>query len=34
VSLRLARTLGGDLVHVPSPSGVRWRLTLPRVETL
>jgi two-component system NtrC family sensor kinase len=34
VSLRLARTLGGDLVHVPSSSGVRWRLTLPRVETL
>jgi two-component system, NtrC family, sensor kinase len=34
VSLRLARTLGGDLVHVPSPSGVRWRLTLPRAETL
>ncbi|MEO7985154.1 MAG: ATP-binding protein [Gemmatimonadales bacterium] len=31
VSLRLARTLGGDLVHLPSPRGARWRLTLPRV---
>lgn len=29
VSRRLARTLGGDLVHVPIPRGVRWRLTLP-----
>ena len=29
VSLRLARTLGGDLVHIPSPRGARWRLTLP-----
>jgi signal transduction histidine kinase len=29
VSLRLARTLGGDLVHVPSTQGASWRLTLP-----
>jgi signal transduction histidine kinase len=29
VSRRLARMLGGDLVHVPSQRGVRWRLTLP-----
>jgi signal transduction histidine kinase len=29
VSHRLARTLGGDLLHVPSPRGVRWRLILP-----
>jgi signal transduction histidine kinase len=29
VSRRLARTLGGDLVLVPSGRGVRWRLTLP-----
>jgi hypothetical protein len=28
----LARTLGGDLVHVPTPRGVRWRLTLPAAE--
>jgi signal transduction histidine kinase len=33
VSRRLARLLGGDLVHVPSERGARWRLTLPR-ETL
>jgi signal transduction histidine kinase len=32
VSRRLARTLGGDLVHVPSPQGVRWRLALPAAE--
>lgn len=32
VSRRLARTLGGDLVHVPSARGVRWRLTLPIEE--
>jgi signal transduction histidine kinase len=32
VSRRLARMLGGDLVHVPSPRGVRWRLTLPVEE--
>jgi signal transduction histidine kinase len=32
VSRRLARTLGGDLMHLPSPQGVRWRLTLPRAE--
>ncbi len=29
VSLRLARTLGGDLVHLPSAHGASWRLTLP-----
>jgi signal transduction histidine kinase len=29
VSRRLAQTLGGDLVRVPSQRGVRWRLTLP-----
>lgn len=29
VSRRLARSLGGDLVHVPSERGARWRLTLP-----
>jgi signal transduction histidine kinase len=33
VSRRLARLLGGDLIHVPSERGARWRLTLPR-ETL
>jgi signal transduction histidine kinase len=32
VSRRLARTLGGDLIHVPSEAGVRWRLTLPPAE--
>jgi signal transduction histidine kinase len=32
VSLRLARTLGGDLVHVPTERGVRWRLSLPLPE--
>jgi signal transduction histidine kinase len=32
VSRRLARMLGGDLVHVPSARGVRWRLTLPIEE--
>jgi two-component system NtrC family sensor kinase len=32
VSRRLARMLGGDLVHVPSARGVRWRLTLPVEE--
>jgi signal transduction histidine kinase len=32
VSRRLARTLGGDLLHVPSARGVRWRLTLPLEE--
>jgi signal transduction histidine kinase len=31
VSRRLARTLGGDLVHVESSRGVQWRLTLPAV---
>ena len=34
VSRRLARMLGGDLVHVPSARGVRWRLTLPLEETV
>jgi signal transduction histidine kinase len=29
VSRRLARALGGDLVHEPTPAGTRWRLTLP-----
>jgi signal transduction histidine kinase len=33
VSRRLARMLGGDLVHVPSERGVRWRLTLPGEES-
>jgi signal transduction histidine kinase len=33
VSRRLARTLGGDLVRMPSVRGVRWRLTLPQNET-
>ena len=28
VSRQLARMLGGDLVRMPSPRGVRWRLTL------
>lgn len=32
VSHRLARMLGGDLVHVPSARGARWRLTLPVEE--
>jgi signal transduction histidine kinase len=30
VSRRLARLLGGDLVHVPGERGAHWRLTLPR----
>jgi signal transduction histidine kinase len=34
VSRRLARMLGGDLIHVPSARGVRWRLTLPVEETV
>ncbi|HEY6948226.1 MAG TPA: ATP-binding protein, partial [Gemmatimonadales bacterium] len=29
VSRRLARGLGGDLEHLPSDAGTRWRLTLP-----
>lgn len=29
VSRQLARALGGDLDHVPSTQGTRWRLTLP-----
>jgi signal transduction histidine kinase len=32
VSRRLARALGGDLAHEPSPSGTRWRLTLPSAD--
>jgi signal transduction histidine kinase len=34
VSRQLARTLGGDLVRVPSHRGVRWRLTLPVSERM
>jgi signal transduction histidine kinase len=29
VSRRLAQTLGGELVYLPSERGTRWRLTLP-----
>jgi signal transduction histidine kinase len=32
VSRRLARTLGGELVYVPTAHGTRWRLTLPLLE--
>ncbi len=32
VSRRLARGLGGDLIHVPAERGARWRLTLPSAE--
>jgi signal transduction histidine kinase len=32
VSRRLARALGGDLAHEPTPTGTRWRLTLPAAE--
>jgi signal transduction histidine kinase len=32
VSRQLARMLGGDLVRVPTPRGVCWRLTLPEAE--
>jgi two-component system, NtrC family, sensor kinase len=34
VSRQLARMLGGDLVRMPSPRGVRWRLTLPVSERM
>ena len=34
VSRRLARALGGDLAHEPTPSGTRWRLTLPSSDLL
>jgi signal transduction histidine kinase len=34
VSRRLARTLGGDLMHVHTQRGVRWRLILPAVEAV
>jgi len=33
VSRRMARMLGGDLIRLPTPRGVRWRLTLPHAET-
>lgn len=33
VSRRLARTLGGELVYVPTALGTHWRLTLPLIET-
>jgi signal transduction histidine kinase len=33
VSRRLARALGGDLAHEPTPTGTRWRLTLPSPES-
>lgn len=29
VSRRLARAMGGELVHVPTERGTTWRLTLP-----
>jgi signal transduction histidine kinase len=32
VSRRLARTLGGDLLYLPSERGARWRLVLPTGE--
>jgi two-component system NtrC family sensor kinase len=32
VSRRLARSLGGELVYVPTASGTEWRLTLPAVS--
>jgi signal transduction histidine kinase len=32
VSRRLARGLGGDLTHLPSASGTKWRLVLPNAE--
>ena len=32
VSRRLARALGGDLLHEPAAIGTRWRLTLPLAE--
>ena len=32
VSRRLARGLGGDLEHMPSEAGTRWRLTLASAE--
>jgi two-component system, NtrC family, sensor kinase len=31
VSQRLARSLGGDLVHLPTDRGTAWRLTLPAI---
>jgi len=33
VSRRLARSLGGDLVHLPTERGTCWRLTLPAAPT-
>lgn len=32
VSRRLARSLGGELVYVPTARGTEWRLTLPAVQ--
>ena len=32
ISRRLARVMGGDLELVPSMTGTRWRLSLPRAE--
>ena len=32
VSRRLAREMGGDLLHIPSERGTRWRLNLPVME--
>ncbi|MEP6572478.1 MAG: HAMP domain-containing sensor histidine kinase [Gemmatimonadota bacterium] len=34
VSRRIARALGGDLTHLPSDRGTRWRLTLPAAENV
>jgi signal transduction histidine kinase len=34
VSRRIARALGGDLIHLPSEHGTRWRLTLPGAEVV
>lgn len=33
ISRRLARTLGGELVYVPTHRGTEWRLTLPTANT-
>lgn len=33
VSRRLARLLGGDLIHLPSPRGTWWRLIVPLAKT-
>jgi len=34
VSRRLARTMGGELIYVPTDQGTRWRLTLPPTEAV